>query len=153
MSYLCIGNSIHLLSKSENIYVQKRYKLCFICQQTYCWRLTPGFSGVRVARSFAFCVKFCISVFVLFHFISASDYSFGIFKLFCWPLYCLSSDLRLLSIPLIFCNCSYALLSAPIFFTMDRRRKLYLRAIKDLFLIIVICYIPHVSPLFSSVKY
>ena len=53
-----------------------------------------GAPGVRVARSLVFCVMFCISSFVLFHFFfwpfyclsffdfTASDYPFGIFKLF-----------------------------------------------------------------------
>jgi type IV secretory pathway VirB3-like protein len=55
----------------------------------------PVFSGVRVARSLVFCVMFCGLMFVFFHFIfllsivlsvfllfTASDYTFGIFKLF-----------------------------------------------------------------------
>jgi hypothetical protein len=48
---------------------------------------TTCFSGVRVARSLAFSVVFCRSLFVLFFF---------------WPLYCLSFyDLRLLITPLV----------------------------------------------------
>ena len=49
---------------------------------------TPGFSGVRFARSVALSVMFCRSLFVLFSF-------------FFWPLYCLSFDLRLLITPLV----------------------------------------------------
>jgi len=52
---------------------------------------TAGFSGVRVAGSLVFSVMFCISLFVLFLLVfvlsvilgfTASDYPFGIFKLF-----------------------------------------------------------------------
>jgi len=51
----------------------------------------PVFSGVHVARYLVFCVMFCGSFFVLFLLailmsillrFTASDYSFGIFKLF-----------------------------------------------------------------------
>ena len=51
----------------------------------------PVFSGVRVARSLVFCVLFCRSVFVILFLViilsvllrfTASDYLFGIFKLF-----------------------------------------------------------------------
>ena len=54
---------------------------------------TPGFSGVRVAQSFLFCVMFCRSLFVPLYF-------------FFWPLYCLSFDLRLLLTPLASSNFS-----------------------------------------------
>ena len=51
---------------------------------------TPGFSGVSVTRSLVFCVMLCRSLIVLFLFAivlydlrcTASDYPFGIFKLF-----------------------------------------------------------------------
>jgi hypothetical protein len=53
----------------------------------------PLFNGVRVARPLVFCVMFCRSLFVLFFIFlattvlsvlrfTASDYPFGIFKLF-----------------------------------------------------------------------
>jgi len=41
---------------------------------------TPGFSGVRLAQPLVFCVRFCRSLSVLRF--TASDYRFGIFKLF-----------------------------------------------------------------------
>ena len=51
-----------------------------------------GFSGVRVARSFVFCIIFCRSFFVLFF----------------WPLSCLSFfDLRNLITPLVSSNSTY----------------------------------------------
>ena len=48
----------------------------------------PVFSGIRVAKYFVFCAVFCRSLFVLLAIVlsvlwfTASDYSFGIFKLF-----------------------------------------------------------------------
>ena len=54
---------------------------------------TPGFSGVRVARSLVLCVRFWRSLLVLFFAIvlsvlrfTDSDYPFGIFKLFVMPI-------------------------------------------------------------------
>ena len=56
---------------------------------------TPGFSGVRVARSLDFCALFYWSFFVLL-------------TLFYWSLYCLSFfDLRILITPLVSSNSSY----------------------------------------------
>ena len=57
-------------------------------------RSHPVFSGVHVARSLAFCVMFCRSLFVLWFF-------------FFWPLCFLSFfDLRILIIPLVFASSS-----------------------------------------------
>ena len=59
---------------------------------------SPNFSAVRIARSLVFCVNFCRSLSVLFLLtivfdvisrLTASDYSFAIFKLFwhTWYIY------------------------------------------------------------------
>jgi hypothetical protein len=48
-----------------------------------CVYQTLSFNGVRVTRSLVFRVVFCRSLFVLLSF-------------FCWSLYCLSFDLRVL---------------------------------------------------------
>jgi hypothetical protein len=63
------------------------------------------FSGICVAWSLVFCVRFCRLLFVLFLlaialsvlWFTASDCPFGIF----WTLCCLSCDLRLLIAPLV----------------------------------------------------
>ena len=52
------------------------------------------FIGVHVVQSLAFCVVFCRSLFVLLSFLF-------------WPLYCLSFNLWLLNISLVFSNFSY----------------------------------------------
>ena len=52
---------------------------------------TPGFSGVRVARSLFFCVMFFELLFFLIF----------------WPWHCLSSYLRLLITPLVSSKFSY----------------------------------------------
>ena len=72
---------------------------------------TPGFSGVRVAQYLVFCVVFCRSLLVLFLlalvlsvlYFTASDYNFGIFKLFFENIK-LNSTVQLFSILIPHCR-------------------------------------------------
>ena len=138
MFYLCYLYSSTYTGVQHDFYIR-----CCSCRLSVTQRLShvvqelltlpehtsslPDCNGVRVARSFVFCVMFCISlVCPLFLFIvcriTSSDYPFGIFRILtilsfglqslitllvsskCWPLYCLSFHLRSLIAPLVSSN-------------------------------------------------
>ena len=82
--------------------------------------LPPVFSGVRLARSLAFCVVFCRSLFVLSS----------------CPLYCLSVfDVQLLITSLVSSNCSIAYTLMSVLFNCQRQNILHTGKVS------IICYL------------
>jgi hypothetical protein len=66
----------------------------------------PGFSGVRVTRSFSFRCMFCRSLFVLLYFFFCRSLFVLLFFFFC-PLCCLFFNLQILITPLVSSNSSF----------------------------------------------